>query len=359
MIELNDSAALDALCAKSGSRRVSFGYEILDPGGAPKLSPETISGWIGVDAARAVSRHGRFVIKDDTRIDYARDILRVTFRLVVDGFMREWPLGSFFMPKAKRVGRSCAFYREIAAQDLCAALAFDEFSARFRIPAATPYTDAVRALIAASSFGEPLIERSAAALPYPLEFDIGESKLSAISKLLAAISYEPLFADACGRFVARGSALPALRGASFVYSGGQNCVITGPAAESQDVFALPNVFHAVASRSDSAMTYTARIDDPAHPLSPARRDGRAVVRTIALPECASFDALVLAAESAKALALAAAAKVEFETLTMPHHETRDVFYLATSDLPCRKYIETAWEMELAPAAKMLHVCGRV
>lgn len=358
MLEIKEKAVLDALMAKGGARRVEYRYEILGRNGAPKLVPEVESGWIGVDAARAVSRRGRFVFKDDARMDFAADTLRVTFRLHIGETYREWPLGRFYMTKAKRVGGFGAPYREIEAEDLSAALAYDEFTARGRFETGTPYTDAIRALLAPVT-ALPMIEESREALVSPIEFEIGESKLSAVSKLLNAIAFEPLFVTAEGRFVARRMRPPALRRAEFAYLDGGNCVITGETIEYGGAFDMPNVFRAVASRADAAMSYTAVIDEPSHPFAPQNRGGRRIVRTLRLPECASYDALVQAAEQAKAEARAEAGRVEFETLAMPHHETRDVYQLELPGAPSAKCAEFSWEMELAPGAAMRHVGGVV
>ncbi len=353
MLEIRDKAVLDALTAKHGTRRVEYRYEILDPSGAPKLAPSVESGWIGVDAARDVTRRGRFVIKDDARICFGADTFSAAFRLYTKDGFREWPLGRFYMTKAVRAGMH---YREIEAEDLSSALAYDEFTERRSFEAGTPCTDAVRALLAPAD-AMPMIEESDETLKETLEFEIGESKLSAVSKLLGAIAYEPLFVTAAGRFVARKARPIAVHRAEFDYSEDENRMIFGEAYETGDTFALPNVFRAVVSRADAAMCYTAEILDDSHPLSPQNRGGRRIVRTLFLPESASYNALVQAAEQAKAEARAAAGRVEFTTLAMPHHETRDVYRLALPGRESAKRMELSWEMELAPGARMKHVCG--
>ncbi len=354
MLNISDQAVLGALYAKSGTRRVAYRYEILDARGAPKLVPEVESGWIGVDAADAVSRKGRFVFRDEARIDYAVDTLSVTFRLYIGEAFHEWPLGRFYMPRAKRVGGYKAFYREVEAEDLTAALAYDEFTERRRIETGTPYTDAMRALLASVS-SMPMIEESNEVLLEPVEFEIGESKLSAINKLLRAMAFEPLLVSPVGRFIAR-KALPLLsRRAEFTYAADRGEVL-GETSEPGDIFVLPNVFRAVISRADAFQSYTAEILDPEHPLSPKKRGGRRIVRTLRLP-AASYETLVKAAEQAKAEAMAQAGRVEFETLAMPHHETRDVYNLALAGRESAKCLEHSWEMELAPGARMRHVCG--
>ncbi len=356
MLQITDQAVLDALSARSGTRRVEYRYEILGPRGAPKLVPEVESGWIGVDANRDVSRRGRFVFKDDARVDYAVDTLRVVFRLYMGEATSEWPLGRFYMPRAKRVGALNTHYREVEAEDLSAALAYDEFTERRRIEAGTPYTDAVRALLAPVA-AMPLIEESREVLTAPIEFETGESKLSAVTKLLGAIAYEPLFVTAEGRFVIRKHRPLASRRAEFTYTAGRGGFVIGEMSEPGDAFVLPNVFRAVMSRADSSMSYTAEILDPGHPLSPQNRGGRRIVRTLRLP-AASYGTLVQAAEQAKAEAMAQAGRVEFETLAMPHHETRDVYNLELPGRDSSKHIELSWEMELAPGARMKHACGR-
>ncbi len=349
MLQITDQAVLDALTARSGTRRVEYRYEILDSRGALKFVPEVESGWIGVDAGNAVSRGGRFVFKDDGRVDYAMDTLRVLFRLYMNETIHEWPLGRFYMPRAKRVGGFNAYYREVEAEDLSAALAYDEFTERRRVETGTPYTDAIRALLAPVST-LPLIEESREVLAEPIEFEIGENKLSATNKLLAAMAYEPLFVTAGGRFVIRKMRPFISRRAEFTYAMGEGGVVLDGAIEAGDAFVMPNVFRAVVSRANSAMSYTAQILDPEHPLAPKQRGGRRIVRTLRLP-AASFDALAQAAEQAKAEAMAQARRVEFETLAMPHHETRDVYNLALPGSAAKR-VEFSWDMELAPGARV-------
>lgn len=344
---------MEALHAKSGTREVSFFYVLLGENGSIKFEPEVVSGQITMDAAGQVKRTGRFVLRDDERIAWQTDMLQPWFRLRMKNGFAAWPLGVFYMPTAPRAGRPGHYYRETEAYDASYAVFGDTYIERHIVLAGTPYVDAVRSTLASSGVKAPLLGACAYASERTLEWEPGMPKGRVCSDLLQAIGFEELWVNAHGQFIAREYTPPGARGASYAYEAGDMSVLLEAGRRRADLFNLPNVFRGVVSKPDGVMAYTAEIDDPAHPLSAARRGGRKVLSCVRYDDMASYDALRANVERAAREAAQACEEVEFETLLMPHHEVGDTLELNMSAGRGR-YTECMWTMKLEAGAAMRH-----
>src|SRR5690606_6260673 len=176
------------------------------------------------------------------------------------GFV-EWPLGVFLLSTPERtVGTAGVVEREVAAYDQLVVLADDKVADRYSVAAGTLYTDAIATL----TFGLARnLVPSDKALTSAREWEPGTPKLRILNDLLAAINYESAWFDELGRLGCRPYQSPTDRSSEYAYATDDKSVIVGEAAQSLDLFSVPNRWVLVKSFvDDAAPTETYTNDDP-------------------------------------------------------------------------------------------------
>lgn len=347
-------AVQKALHAAYGSRRIYYRYDRLDAHKVTLGALYAEDGSIKLDYNADIMRTGRFTIRDDPAVNWQAELLRPWFGLIMpDGGRAEWPLGLFYMPTAPKTG-SRHVYREIEAYDTTTILWDDQVTSRYQIPKGSKYTAALSAIFASVGVFDAIIEPSESVTQTALEWEAGTAKGKIVQQLLTADNYEPLMADAWGRWRCRKSKDPRARRAEYNYTAGELSVMLPDPTVDDDLFHLPNVFVGVVSRPDRpAMSFTYEITDPKSPLAAVNRGGRHVTETKIYEDAASALALEADVRRRASQASSYFSSLKFSTAPMPHHAAGDVLWIEDGDIR-GKYQEMRWSLDLRAGGEMKH-----
>lgn len=347
-------AVQKALHAAYGSRRIYYRYDRLDTHKVTLGALYAEDGSIKLDYNADIMRTGRFTIRDDPAVNWQAELLRPWFGLIMpDGGRAEWPLGLFYMPTAPKTG-SRHVYREIEAYDTTTILWDDQVTNRYQIPKGSKYTAALSAIFASVGVFDAIIEPSESVTQTALEWEAGTAKGEIVQQLLTADNYEPLMADAWGRWRCRKYKDPRARHAEYNYTAGELSVMLPDPTVDDDLFHLPNVFVGVVSRPDRpAMSFTYEITDPKSPLAAVNRGGRHVTETKIYEDAASAIALEADVRRRASQASSYFSSLKFSTAPMPHHAAGDVLWIEDGDIR-GKYQEMKWSLDLRAGGEMKH-----
>lgn len=347
-------AVQKALHAAYGSRRIYYRYDRLDAHKVTLGALYAEDGSIKLDYNADIMRTGRFTIRDDPAVNWQAELLRPWFGLIMpDGGRAEWPLGLFYMPTAPKTG-SRHVYREIEAYDTTTILWDDQVTNRYQIPKGSKYTAALSAIFASVGVFDAIIEPSESVTQTALEWEAGTAKGEIVQQLLTADNYEPLMADAWGRWRCRKYKDPRARRAEYNYTAGELSVMLPDPTVDDDLFHLPNVFVGVVSRPDRpAMSFTYEITDPKSPLAAVNRGGRHVTETKIYEDAASALALEADVRRRASQASSYFSSLKFSTAPMPHHAAGDVLWIEDGDIR-GKYQEMRWSLDLRAGGEMKH-----
>jgi hypothetical protein len=354
---------LEAIQGKTGGRRWSFRYELLDSanvlvGDLTSVTACTVSqSWLA-----DIKRSASFTIADTGEINYLSDRIKPWARLHVPPYGTddwvEWPLGVFLLSSpARTVNEVGAIVRSVDAYDALQVFTDDKVTDRYAVTAGTVYTAAVSTLLGTISKN---IVTSTSTLLVTKEWDPGTPKLAIINDLLAAINYESLSFDENGVAIVKPYASPSARTEEYVYADDETSLIVPAVEQALDLFGVPNKWVLVVSDPDRpALTSTYTNTAAASPTSTVRR-GRTIVdfRT-------EEDAADQAALDAKVARLAFEASQVYESIAFttginPLHSGNDVYRLTYSGLAINaKYSEVDWSMPLEAGAAMTHTARRV
>lgn len=347
-------AVQKALHAAYGSRRIYYRYDRLDTHKVTLGALYAEDGSIKLDYNADIMRTGRFTIRDDPAVNWQAELLRPWFGLIMpDGGRAEWPLGLFYMPTAPKTG-SRHVYREIEAYDTTTILWDDQVTSRYQIPKGSKYTAALSAIFASVGVFDAIIEPSESVTQTALEWEAGTAKGEIVQQLLTADNYEPLMADAWGRWMCRKYKDPRARRAEYNYTADALSVMLPDPTVDDDLFRLPNVFVGVVSRPDRpAMSFTYEITDPKSPLAAVNRGGRHVTETKIYEDAASAIALEADVRRRASQASSYFSSLKFSTAPMPHHAAGDVLWIEDGDIR-GKYQEMKWSLDLRAGGEMKH-----
>ena len=347
-------AVQKALHAAYGSRRIYYRYDRLDAHKVTLGALYAEDGSIKLDYNADIMRTGRFTIRDDPAVNWQAELLRPWFGLIMpDGGRAEWPLGLFYMPTAPKTG-SRHVYREIEAYDTTTILWDDQVTSRYQIPKGSKYTAALSAIFASVGVFDAIIEPSESVAQTALEWEAGTAKGEIVQQLLTADNYEPLMADAWGRWRCRKYKDPRARRAEYNYTADELSVMLPDPTVDDDLFHLPNVFVGVVSRPDRpAMSFTYEITDPKSPLAAVNRGGRHVTETKIYEDAASAIALEADVRRRASQASSYFSSLKFSTAPMPHHAAGDVLWIEDGDIR-GKYQEMKWSLDLQAGGEMKH-----
>lgn len=347
-------AVQKALHAAYGSRRIYYRYDRLDAHKVTLGALYAEDGSIKLDYNADIMRTGRFTIRDDPAVNWQAELLRPWFGLIMpDGCRAEWPLGLFYMPTAPKTG-SRHVYREVEAYDTTTILWDDQVTSRYQIPKGSKYMAALSAIFASVGVFDAIIEPSESVTQTALEWEAGTAKGEIVQQLLTADNYEPLMADAWGRWRCRKYKDPRARRAEYNYTAGELSVMLPDPTVDDDLFHLPNVFVGVVSRPDRpAMSFTYEITDPKSPLAAVNRGGRHVTETKIYEDAASAIALEADVRRRASQASSYFSSLKFSTAPMPHHAAGDVLWIEDGDIR-GKYQEMKWSLDLRAGGEMKH-----
>ena len=347
-------AVRQALHAASGARTVRYLFERLNADRVPLGALSAVDGTISLDYNAQIMRTGRFVIRDDPAVNWQAELLRVWFAVSMpDGGDARFPLGLFYMPTAPKTG-SAHVYREVEAYDTTTILWDDQVTSRYRIAKGTKYTAALSGIFSSVGVHDAIIEPSESVTQTALEWDAGTPKGEIVQQLLTADNYEPLMADAWGRWMCRKYKDPRARAAEYRYTADELSVLLPEQTVDEDIFRIPNVFIGVVSRPDRpAMSFSYEITDPKSPLAAVNRGGRRVAETKIYEDAASAAALEADVRRRAGRATSFVSSVRFATAPMPQHAAGDILWLESGGLR-GKYQETKWTLDLRAGGQMTH-----
>jgi len=359
-----EAEILDALHAVSGSRMLTFRYDLLDSDNTylQALDGLVEQGKVSQDWLADVKRKATFTIRDTGVINYLSDRIKPWVRLHLPPYGTddwvEWPQGVFLLSSPKRSDDAAGTVtRQVDAYDQLQVLLDDKVSVRYTVTAGTVYTTEVATLL--SSFTSN-ITPSAATVPADLEWDPGTTKLKIINELLGAVNYESLSFDENGVAIVRPYTSPTERAAEYTYADNQIGVIVPGVDQMLDLFGVANQWTLVVSEPDQdpiSSTYTN--NDPGSPLSTVNR-GRTIVDFRDQQKAADQATLDDLAARLAFEASQVYEALEFTSALMPIHSGNDILRFEYSRFAvAAKYAEQSWVMDLAAGATMKHRIRRV
>jgi hypothetical protein len=356
-----------ALIGRSGARRLSFRYELLnmDNGSLGDLdgvqSCTITQNWLA-----DIKRTARFTIRDTGAINYLTDRIRPWVRLHLPPYgpsdWVEWPQGVFLLSSpARRVSTSGLVMRDVQAYDQLKAVADQRVTARYTVLRGQNYLTRIKNLITGVSAGYPVyVTPGTVVTAGDREWEPGTPELRIINDLLDAINYESLSFDEMGAPVLRAYRAPSTRTPEYTYADDQDGVTVPDMQESADLFDIPNQWLLIVSEADRpALSSVYTNTNPASVTSTVRR-GRTITAEPEFVEAASQTILDAMAARRAFEASQVFASIEFSTWPMPIHSGNDVYRLRNSPLAINAvYAEHMWEMELRAGARMRHQIRRV
>lgn len=340
------------------NRTVSYGYELLDKNDSTIGEIQVASCRIYNNSEATIQRTIQLVTQNDSAIDYASDRIRPYMKLKMGDTFLTFPLGIFLMSSPTRKEQSGSIQRTIEGYDKMQILADDKFTSRYAVAANTTYTGAVATILQSAGITKYNIEQTAKETQTILEWPVGTSKLTACNDLLQAINYVPLYADAYGYIRSAPYALPEARGIDAGYTTDKDSVVLYGGEEELDIFGAPNkIVRYLENAERQYLESTAVNTDPNSKLSTVSR-GRTIVDVASVSDIAdqaSLDAYVARIMAERKVYQ----NIIFDTLNMPNHENNDCLYVDYGPLGASgKFIETAWEMDLAIGGRMRHICRK-
>lgn len=276
----------------------------------------------------------------------------------------EWPQGVFIMSTpARQIDDGYSLTRQIDAYDLLQLLSDDQVSARYYVGGAAVVTDAIDELftntpgIPTGTWDIVASTKTTPTLGY--DWPPGTPKIKIFNDLLTSINYQSLWFDENGRAQVMPYVLPENRISEFDYSTDAKSVTVPTAAQTFDLYNVPNRWTIVVSDPDKgvlASTYTNT--DPTSPLSTVTR-GRVILdfRTEQTAvDQGSLDGQVL---QLAADAMSVFETVDFKTALMPFHSDTDTYSISYPQLGVDDdYNETKWELPLKAGSLMSHSARR-
>lgn len=360
-----ETTVRNALYGRSGVRRLSFRYELLDATNTVvRELDNVVSGSVANDALADIKRTASFMLRDTGGINYLSDRIKPYVRLHVPPFgvldWVEWPQGVFLLSTPSRSADSAGLVtRDVRGYDQLQILADDLVDSRYTIAAGGSYTSAITSLLAGVGVSYSVASSSLTAVT-AREWDPGTSKLKIINEMLGVINYKSLVFDEEGVAQAHPYQSPADRSPEYTYADDETSVIIPGVEQTMDLFSVPNKWVLVVSDPDrDPLVGTYTNNDPGSPTSTVRR-GRTITdfrQEQDAPDQTTLDALAarLAFEASQVYE-----QMGFSTAIMPIHSDGDVYTITYSGLAVSsKYSETSWSFNLQAGAEMAHKARRV
>lgn len=279
---------------------------------------------------------------------------------VKEGEWISFPLGIFLLSTPKKKVQNGFIYRDVEAYDGLIILEEDKFEYRYTISAGTLYYDAIIQILEGAGIKKYNIEKSEKTLTTALEYAPGIKKSDAISDLIAAINFTPLWVDESGYFTSMLYRSPQERSVDVEYLDDEFSIIEDGSEEELDLYGVPNSW--VVTLNDPERTPLSSVLENNNPDSPTsyQARGRRIVDYREIDEIADQAALD---EYTSRIAFEASqvfGKVSFSTALIPIHGYSDVIFLKKDDLGINgKYSETHWSMDLKIDGSMNHEVRQV
>lgn len=358
------ATVMAALRGTSGSRRVSFRYELQDLTGAvvfPALD-NVLACKVEQNWLADIKRTASFVLRDNGKINYLSDRIKpfIRFHLPPFGTMDwvEWPQGLFTLVSPTRGDNADGLItRDVQAYDLLQIFDDDRPTGRYSVAAATNIITAVTTLLGTVAKN---VTTHSGTMTTTREWEPGTSKLRIINDLLGMVNYKSLAFDANGVALVQPYVAAASRTEEYTYDDSNIGLIVPEVDQTLDLFSIANHWTAVVSEPDRPELIASYTNtDPGSPTSTVRR-GRTI--TEVLTEVEVVDLTTLQAMVARRAFEASQVyeAIDFTTGMMPVHAGDDVYRINYGNLAINaKFSEQTWGMELKAGATMKHRARRV
>lgn len=358
---------LAALQGRSGSRRWSFRYVLLDSANRYVQDLDNVlAGSVSQNWLADIKRTASFTMREAGGIDWLSDRVQPFVRLHLEPYgpedWVEWPQGVFLLTSpVRKANRAGVVTREVDGYDQLQVYADDLTDTRYSLAAGTVVTTAVRTLVT-GVLDPPAVNLTphTGTLTAAKEWEPGVSKLKIINDLLGMINYDSLSFDEEGAAVVRPYRLPQERAEEYTYADDDQGLVFPELEQGLDLWGVKNKWTLVVSEPDQPVLTSSYTNvNPASPTSTVRRR-----RTIS-DFRTETEAVTQAVLDAKVQRLAFEASQVYETVPfrtglMPIHSGSDVLRVRLERLAINaKYAETSWRMTLKAGAPMEHSARRV
>ena len=173
-------------------------------------------------------------------------------------------------------------------------LADEQIGQMWGVNTETPVLEAVRGLIASVTSGVPVVfDDSTATLAAAITWSDDTSKLAIINQLLAAIGWNPLWADPMGRLRSEPVVDPAIREIKWAFTDDAGSLIVPGWKRTTNRSGIPNRLRCIQRVDGNKPADVAVVtnEDPNSPFSFQGRGGRWITRTERDVDAADFDTL--------------------------------------------------------------------
>jgi hypothetical protein len=323
---------------------------------------DDVDGSYSFDSGAEIKGAGRFNISERKfkDIDFLNERIKPYFCLRVGNEWLRWGQGIYILSSPDRTEKQGGIYRDIEAYDKSVILREDKVDNRYLIRAGTLYTDAVRELILSSGIDTISIQESNLTLTVDKEYEIGTSKLEIINNLLLSINYNSIWFDGNGFCMVRKYLNPKDRQPEFEYVTDSKSIMMYGSTETLDAFNVPNKFIRYVENPDADYMISTFVNDKSNNKLSTVSRGRVITDIEAvsdIPDQATLDEYVKRVANEKSQVFGG---VAFNTLTMPHHQCLDCYYVRINDLGVsEKVIETGWSISMSDNGLMSHKCKKV
>lgn len=343
----------------ASSRKVFYEYTFEDTAG--NVYPVSITdGKITFDSNAEVMRSfsGSMKKTDFMTVNTVEARLIPWLCLETANDVLKWPLGKFIISGDSKCEDGYETI-EISGYDY-GKIALDEgMSNRTYFKTGTVYTSAVSQLLG-EVYRTYNVDEALQTLENDLEWDVGTTRLEVINLLLEAINYNPVHFDEYGTGQCDAYVFPKLRNIDIQYHADARSIIKDGITKKSNKFEVPNKFVRYTEDADSNYYISTYVnEDENDPYSTVNR-GRVITDIDSVDEIASqgdLDAYVRKIAQEKRMAVDT---IDFTSLCMPCHGFMNCVFLVCDIYEIAgKYIETGWEMELAPGGTMSHTLQKV
>lgn len=352
------------LHALNGIRQVSYRYELLNKNDIKVRQNDLpcVNGRITYDSEAVIKRTASFYMANSTSIDWLNHRIRPVMRLQLEGDdYVEWPLGIFIPATAVREINSGDMIK-LDCYDASLIIDEDKLDNRYRIPAGTAYTKAIKDILASAGLWKCSIAENIGVIGVDKEYEIGVPKIDVINSLLREMNYTSIYVDEYGYFVSSPYIKPTKREVDYEYrTDGQSIILTGGRLEETDIFNTPNHWVVTCSTPEKAVLVSTYTNSNPTSLTSTISRGRKIVSCRWVDDIldqATLDGYVqrIAYEESSDICN----RIRFSTPNMPNHGYMNCLWFEDAQMGISgKYIESSWEMNLGENGGMSHVIKKV
>lgn len=346
---------LDTLLCRYGAREEYYKLELLDFYGIKKCDLSLVDGTINVYSQKAIKRYATLEFLEDSRVDYINDKIKVSMGIRINGALKWYSLGVFFM---------LTFNVE---DGVCYCNCYDE-----TVYVQQDKIDQPKLFLKCTNYGEVLsyfliscgitkinIQPTDLVLTADVVCDYTKNKLEWFNYFAEQINYTSLTTDSNGWFISKKYAEPSPLNVTNTYKDNELSIILGVLTRKMDYYNIPNLITRIVSHPQLGnLTSTYVNNDPTSIFSVTRRHGKKITDIATVDNIANQVELDNLVRKLAFNAVQVEQEVTFETLNMPTHSINDILDLRHKDLQ-GIFIEQRYSITLRAGAKMTHVCKRL